>query len=56
MTTWVQLLPISCVLCVVVHPSVSCPKIVLSVFLAFSELVLLDFKVGISSQLYLPET
>lgn len=55
MNTFVQLLPISCALCVVGHPSVSCPKIVLSVFLAFFELVLLDFKVSISSQPYLPE-
>lgn len=51
MNTQVQLLPVSCDLCVV-----SCPKIVLSVFLAFSEPVLLDFKVNISSQPYLPET
>lgn len=56
MDTWVQLLPVSRVLCVIVQPSVPCPKIVLSVFFAFSELMLLDFKVTISCQPYLPET
>lgn len=51
MNAWVQLLLVSCVLCGVVHPSVDC----IVCFLAFSELVLLDFRVGISSQPYLPE-
>lgn len=44
MNTWVPLFPVSCVLCVIVQPSVSCPKVVLSVCFAYSELVLLDLK------------
>ena len=53
-----QLLPVSGVPSVVVRPSVSCPsaKIVLSVFLAFSELALLDFEVNLGSQHCLSET
>lgn len=53
MNIWVQLLSVLGVPSVVFHPSV---KIVLSVFLAFSELALLYFKVNLGLRPYLSET